>query len=232
MITQIFIKLHKFKKGLTLLEIILAIAIMAFAIVPIMNFAPSIMSNKEGVEQMTESVFLATQKMEEVRGFVMTDFAATRAEGETAFTGDYSGYRYDVTDDPGVNIKTIRVRAWHQLDPSDKIVLHTLIARRIGGSPPPPPTSRVYNFVLAQGYSLIQSPVSDIDVKKSHTVGARDEIFTEDIVINCNWTDGGAILVGGYGSDWVPPDGTTVTTISGSVTIEAGVVEMKYFVIE
>jgi len=220
------------KKGLTLLEIILAIAIMAFAIVPIMNFAPSIMSNKEGVEQMTESLFLATQKMEEVRGFVMTDFAATRAESETAFTGDYSDYRYDVTDDLGAGIKAIRVRAWHRLDPSDKIVLHTLIARRLTSSVPDP-TSVVYNFALAQGYSLtIQSAVSDIDVRKSHTVGALDETFTEDVVINCDWVDGGVILVGGYTDFNVPPDGTTVTTVSGSVTHAAGVVEMKYFVIE
>jgi len=219
------------KKGLTLLEIILAIAIMAFAIVPIMNFAPSIMSNKEGVEQMTESLFLATQKMEEVRGLVMTDFAATRAEGETALTGDYSDYRYDVTDDLGTDIKAIRVRAWHNLDSADKIVLHTLIARRIGG-PPPNGEYKVYNFALARKYLLIQSAVSDMDVEKNHTVGARDETFIEDVVIDCDWVDGGAILVGGYGSDWVTPDGTTVTTISGSVTIEAGEVEMKYFVIE
>ena len=115
------------KKGLTLLEIMAAALIMTFGIVPIMRFAPTILRTKATVEKMTECIFLATQKMEEVRGRALDDFDQDYNDSGTLLSGKYG---YSIEDNLGADIKTISVSAWDIDRPADKYVLYTKIARR------------------------------------------------------------------------------------------------------
>jgi len=214
-----------FKKGLTLLEIIVAVLIMSLGLIPIVRFAPTILRSKANTEQITESAFLATRKIEEVRGKVLDDFAKEGgyAESNIAFPAPHSSYRYTITDDLNPVIKTISVSAWHVERTNEKLILHTKIANR--GSYRP--SGRVANFTLGRSYHWIQEAVNEAGL--GHDIRTRTDTFTEgSLLINV-----GIDLSGGWNEDFTARE--SYTTINSIVTIDLPddqTVHMKYFTID
>lgn len=120
----------KSKKGLTLVEIILTVLIMSFGIVPIMDLAPTILRTSIGIEETTESIFLAIQKIEETRGKILHNFNKDYNESGTPFSSPHDKYKYAITDNLNPDIKTIEVNVWHIDKPDSKFILYTKIAER------------------------------------------------------------------------------------------------------
>lgn len=120
------------RKGFTLLEIILAVMIMAVGIISIMRFGPTILQVRSNIDKDTESIFLAIKKMEELRGRILYDFdkPGGYSEGEAAFLPPHSDYRYIVRDNMNPLIKTIEVNIWHMNSAGKRIILYTKIAKR------------------------------------------------------------------------------------------------------
>lgn len=117
-------------KGLTLLEIVLAVLIMSSGIILIMRFAPTILHVRSKMDEYTLSTFLAVQKMERLRGEILNDFDGEYNEGEAPFSSPYDKYRYSVLVDTNPDIKTVEVEVWHIDKPDSKVTLDTKIAKR------------------------------------------------------------------------------------------------------
>ncbi|MFQ5951835.1 MAG: hypothetical protein ACE5JK_00295 [Candidatus Omnitrophota bacterium] len=114
----------KNKKGLTYLELIAAIVIMALALVPIMRIMPEGMTATTRVERLTRATLLAQNKMDEVRSQIMSTnasygFNKDYTETVTAFPAPDDDYKYTVADDQGANIKELNVTVWFDEDDDD-----------------------------------------------------------------------------------------------------------------
>lgn len=214
-----------FKKGLTLLEVILAVLIMTLGLTPIVRLAPTILRSKANTEQITESAFLATRKIEEVRGRVLDNFGKEDGYGESnvSFPSPHSSYKYTITDDLDPVIKTISVSAWHVERTNDKLTLYTKIANR--GSYRP--TDRVANFTLGRSYHWIQEAVNE--ASPGHDIRTQTDTFVEaSLLINV-----GLELSGGWNEYFTARE--SYSTISGTVTIDLPddqTVHMGYFIID
>jgi len=207
------------KKGLTLLEIILAAAIMAIGIVPIMRFGPTILQTRSKMTQKTESIFLATRKVEDLRGRIFNNFSQDYNQAGIFPNGTYE---YSVTDDLGVDIKAISVSVWHTGHPDKKFILNAKVAQR--GLYIPPPVARVANFTQAKSYNDIQSALNE--AQTNDEIRMRADTFIEDILVFV-----GVKLTGGWNEYFDSRDG--YTTVNGSMQfIEEGSSEIKYFIIE
>ena len=209
------------RKGLTLLEIIAAVLIMAFGIVPIMRFAPTILQVRNKMDRSTQSVFLSMQKIEELRGRILADFykEGGYGEAERTFPQPHDDYRYSVEDDLSRDIKTISVSVWHADNPGDIFTLYTKIASRGVYKP----TDRVANFSLYKSYHLIQDAVNE--ARRGDEIRALVDIYIENVIVNT-----GIKLSGGWSADFISND--SFSTVNGSIEFIGGESEIEGFVIE
>jgi prepilin-type N-terminal cleavage/methylation domain-containing protein len=127
------------KRGLTFIELIVAILIMSLGVVAIMWWGPGLLRAKADTERLTESTFLASDKLEEIKGKILDDYdlAGGYAVSSTAFPAPYTDYRYSITDDDyniGMgtvpDIREISISAWHIEESDNPVTLYTKVARR------------------------------------------------------------------------------------------------------
>lgn len=135
--------------GFTLIEIVLAIFIMSWGIIAIMQVFPTTLLVSKDTEEMTRATFLAERKMEEVKSKILgrsTDpgypYGWNYDYNETgeSFPPPDENYKYTVADTedehPG-EVKEIEVTVWHDSNNNNswdegenRIILDTKIAKR------------------------------------------------------------------------------------------------------
>ena len=136
-------RLLKEECGLSFVEILIAILLVALVIVPMLVIFPVRFSTTMKSSYITSCVFLGQKKLEEIcRLAVGTNpsygFERSYTEGVSAFPASYSKYKYMVDDAGLSDIKFIKVTAWYdadgdnQLDDEEKpsVELNTKLARR------------------------------------------------------------------------------------------------------
>lgn len=123
--------------GYTILEIVLTIAILSIALIPLMEMLPRALLLDNQLEQRTRAAFLAQRKLEEVKGKAIYDFDQDYTESATAFAAPDARFKYTVSDQEVDGIKEIGVNVWHDTDGSDSagddeenVELNTKVARR------------------------------------------------------------------------------------------------------
>ncbi len=108
-------------KGFTLIEILAAVMIIAIGLAPVVKTLPEGLKSLRLVERNTKAVFLAQDKIDEVRSRILgdnTSYGFNKSGGYTE-TGNFSydaDYCYAVTDDMGSSIKEISVTVWFDED--------------------------------------------------------------------------------------------------------------------
>ncbi len=117
-------------KGFTFLEVLAAILIMSAALVPILSWVPVSLQTKKKAENKMVAIFLAQSKFEELRIAALSNFTTDYDAANVAFPAPYQNFRYTITDDANVNLKTVSVRVWDKDQPNDKIIFYTRIAPR------------------------------------------------------------------------------------------------------
>jgi len=109
------------QNGFTLLELLLAIAILSIAIIPIMSIFPQVLLMSSKMERESRITFLAQKKLEEVKSQAISDFSQNYSSSATAFSGSDSMFKYVISDVVDNTIRSIRVTVWHDKDGSDTI---------------------------------------------------------------------------------------------------------------
>ena len=125
------------ENGFTLLEILLTIIILSMALIPLMEMLPQALVLDNKVERETQAVFLAQQKLEEVKGEAIYDFSPDYSMSATAFPSPHSTFKYIVSDDQEAGIKEIAVNVWYDEDgdnivdsDEEEVELNTKVAER------------------------------------------------------------------------------------------------------
>ena len=111
----------KQRRGLTLVETVIGLTIIAIAFYSLISLFISILPRTAQVETLNKKAYLAQEKIEE---FLARDFTAITSVGATSFSGDFSNYRYRIdvafvastelnTPSPGpTNYKNVKVKVW------------------------------------------------------------------------------------------------------------------------
>jgi Tfp pilus assembly protein PilV len=123
--------------GLTLIEVVIASALLAVVLIPILRSLTVAHASTVRVEHKSFSLILAQAKLEEVKAQSIYDYTnggASFAESNTVIDGSYL---CNVTDDSGDPLKTIAVSVGFDSNGDGNlssgevdITLTTLIARR------------------------------------------------------------------------------------------------------
>ena len=136
------------QRGLTLAEVIAAAGILTIAIFALMSAVVSGFTDVDRGRQQSTAVFLAEQRMEEVRSFAMSTSAGQGFANLTAATyaaqaygsiANYGQYRrtVTVTDNPGgvANTKLIDVAVFYRpqtdrgMQGESSVLITTVVAR-------------------------------------------------------------------------------------------------------
>jgi len=117
--------------GLTMIEVVIASAILIVAMVPILKGLSIAHASAAKIEHKTRSLILAQAKLDQIRARSIYNYTNSGnplgfAESGTPLDGLYL---CNVTDNKADPLKTITVSVGYNLD-GDTITLATLIARR------------------------------------------------------------------------------------------------------
>ena len=121
------------KKGMTLIEIIATVIIVAIGLVGIMRLAPDMLRTKEAIERRTQMAFLGIGVMEDVKVKAIINFSRNYSTALPIYLGaPYEMYWYTISDTVASNVKTIRVTIGEGTtdNPKSTYVLDTMIAQR------------------------------------------------------------------------------------------------------
>ncbi|MGQ9608145.1 MAG: type IV pilus modification PilV family protein [bacterium] len=134
---------HFDEGGFTLIEVLLALVILSIAIIPLMQIFPQASLIATDSQRETRIGFLAQQKLEQVKGQVLSYFFGDYNESATAFPSPDSDFKYTVSyftasGDDGNQIKSIKVRVWYDdndnniVDGNENMIeLTTKVSRRV-----------------------------------------------------------------------------------------------------
>jgi Tfp pilus assembly protein PilV len=129
-------KLQRFA-GLTLVEVVIASALLIAAMVPILRSLTIAHSSGAKIEHKSRSLLLAQAKLNEIRARSIYNYTNSGSSFAETGTSLYGPYLCNVTDDSGDPLKTITVSVGFDSDGSGgltndevDITLATLIARR------------------------------------------------------------------------------------------------------
>jgi len=117
-------------RGFSFLEILAALLILSFALIPIITWVPTSIQTKLKTERMTDAIFLAQSKIEELHYKIIKNFSTDYNQAATAFNAPYQAFRYSISDDLNPNLKTISVHVWHTETPQNETVFYTQVAKR------------------------------------------------------------------------------------------------------
>ncbi|MGA1979395.1 MAG: hypothetical protein ABSG99_02360 [Sedimentisphaerales bacterium] len=125
------LKIAKRFAGLTLIEVVIASALLAAAMVPILKCLTVAHASAIRIEHKSRSLLLAQAKLDQIRARSIYNYTNSGnplgfAESGTPLDGLYL---CNVTDNKDDFLKTITVSVGYNLD-GDTVTLATLIARR------------------------------------------------------------------------------------------------------
>jgi Tfp pilus assembly protein PilV len=133
------LKITKRFAGLTLIEVVIASALLIIAMVPILKCLTVAHASAVQIEHKSRSLLLAQAKLNELRARSIYDYTNGGAAGGFAESGTSldGSYRCNVTDDKADPLKTITVSVGFDSNgdaslSSDEVnvTLATLVARR------------------------------------------------------------------------------------------------------
>ncbi len=108
----------KRQAGVTIVEVVIASALLLVAIVPILKAMTSAQVTGRVVSRRTESLTLAQGKLSEIQAMMMQDFSASYAETADVLSGSYLA---NVSDDGHASRKTISVSVGYDDDGDDAL---------------------------------------------------------------------------------------------------------------
>jgi prepilin-type N-terminal cleavage/methylation domain-containing protein len=124
-------RFYKTQKGFTIFEVLAALVILALALTPVAEWIPASLGTRLRSQHKTTGIFLAENKLEELRYQIFNDFDTSRGTvSPQAFAAPFNEFNYTVADNPGASLKTITVEVWHTEYPEDETILNTQFARR------------------------------------------------------------------------------------------------------
>lgn len=103
-------------KGFTLVEVMVATALLGLVLVALMQIVPSMLKVGTKVEVVTKATFLAEKKTEEIRSLINNDYSADRTQAATAFPSPDALYKFTISDDAAADIKVLNVTVWNDVD--------------------------------------------------------------------------------------------------------------------
>jgi general secretion pathway protein I len=123
------------RMGFTLIEVVVAVSLLAIAIVPILKALTIAYVTSSKVEQKTCSLIYAQSKLDEIRLRSVYNYDSTFAVSDTSFG---NSYLYKVSDTPaGSDLRMITVMVGYDANGNNRlsndemqVTLATLIARR------------------------------------------------------------------------------------------------------
>jgi len=120
--------------GLTLVEVIIASALLVIAIIPILKGLTTVHSHTIMVEQKTMSLVYAQAKLDDIKARSVYSYSSNFANSSYVISGHYLG---KVEDNRDPNLRTITVSVGYDTDNSSslsddeiKVSLATYIAKR------------------------------------------------------------------------------------------------------
>ena len=122
-------------KGLTLTDVVVASALLAVSIVPMLRGLTGSHMTSTAIEHKTQSLILAKSKMEEIKARCAGDYSISFGENNVSLDASFYGNVSDSAE--GTDLRVIEVSAGYDIDgdsvlDTDEIdaVLSTKIARR------------------------------------------------------------------------------------------------------
>jgi len=120
--------------GLTLVEVIIASALLIIAIIPILKGLTTVSSHTIMVEQRTMSLVYAQAKLDDIKARSIYSYSSDFSNTSYVISGHYLG---KVTDDRDPNLRTITVSVGYDIDDNNslssdeiEVSLATYIAKR------------------------------------------------------------------------------------------------------
>jgi prepilin-type N-terminal cleavage/methylation domain-containing protein len=109
--------MRKNEKGFTIIEVMMALMIVAVSIIPITTILPRVLSGNKETHYDNRTTFLGEKKMEEMKTKALTYFNWNYSiSTPTAFSSPDDKFKYTVSDDYGLDIKQIVVTVWYDVN--------------------------------------------------------------------------------------------------------------------
>ena len=131
------LKISKRPAGVSIIEVVIASALLIIAIVPILKSLTIAHASSTAIEFKTRSLVLAQAKLDEIKAKSIYDFTNSDASFAESNTSLGDSYLCNVTDDSADPLKTISVSVGYDANGDSslggsevKITLTTLLARR------------------------------------------------------------------------------------------------------
>lgn len=125
------VKNQFFLMGFTFLEVLFTVVIIAVGLLAIMNWVPAAIKTKIELERKTIAIFLAQEKMDEIKKDALSSFSDDFNQSVPwTFSAPFDTFIWTASDDRGDPLRAISVSTWHIEDPEKKVIFHTEIARR------------------------------------------------------------------------------------------------------
>lgn len=116
--------------GFTLLEVMIALAVVAIALVTLLGLATRSLTLNERVQRITQATLLAQQRLAEIE-----TGAAQESPGEAAsgrFASPFDGYRWrvDYTETPLAAVRQVTVAViWGREEQNEAVALSSFLVR-------------------------------------------------------------------------------------------------------
>jgi len=116
------------EKGLTLVEVLFAVIILAVALIPMLTMFTTSERFNAGARKMSTAVNLAQGRLEELKNTPFRDIADVTPA--TPFPSPHAAYRYAVDVDQAGDLKTVTVAVYYREGETDRQVALVMDRRR------------------------------------------------------------------------------------------------------
>lgn len=132
--------IRKKENGFTLVEILVAVIVLAIALTPIIVSITGALEQNTEIEKKTRTAFLAQKKLEEIKVRTTANFKANYS-GTGTFESPNIDFRYRVVYpdpfNPLANIRSINIEVWYDQNRNgvfnageERTILYTKVAKR------------------------------------------------------------------------------------------------------